>query len=106
MSVTVSKKGPTRIPGAERRTVTEITLDNSYAEGGEPLTAAQLSLHHVEHANCTVKNGSEAEATTVGSVIYDPAAAKLIVNDYKTQKPMVKEKDLSKVVVVIEAWGR
>jgi hypothetical protein len=107
MSLTVTKEpGRPDVIGALRATRTEVTLDSSYTEGGEPLTAAQLGLRLVDRATCTVKHGSEVEATAVGSVVYDQSAGKLIVNDYKTQKPMVKEKDLSKVVVIVDAWGR
>jgi hypothetical protein len=87
-------------------TVTDVTLDNSYAEGGEPLTPAQLGLQSVDYATCLVKNGSEAEATAVGSCWYDMTNSKLVVNDYKTQKALAKEKDVSKVVIRVMAYGR
>lgn len=106
MAATAAVKKTAKVPGSERRTVTEVTLDNSYAAGGEPVTAAQLGLRVVDFAVCTVKNGSEAEATAVGSVYYDAAAGKLVVNDYKTQKPMAEGKDLSKVVVIVVAHGK
>lgn len=106
MSVSTVVKSKARVPGAARSTISEVTLDNSYAEGGEPLTAKELGLRIVDSATCFVKNGSEAEATAVGSVYYDTSAAKLIVNDYKTQKPMAGAKDLSKVVVIVHASGK
>jgi hypothetical protein len=87
-------------------TVTDVTLDNSYAEGGESLTAVQLGLAAVDYATCIVKNGSEAEATAVGSVIYDSTKELLVVNDYKTQKALAGAKDTSKVVVRVVAFGR
>lgn len=84
----------------------EATGDNSYAEGGEALTPAEFGLQSIDHAICIVKTLSEAEATTVGSVWYEPAKALLHVNDYKTQKELAKEKDLSKVVVQVTAFGK
>lgn len=87
-------------------TVTDVTLDSSFQENGESLTAAQLGLAKVDHASCTVKNGSEAEATAVGSAWYDPTKELLVLNDYKTQKTLAKEKDVSKVVVRVIAFGK
>lgn len=93
------------VPGSGRRSVTEVTLTNSYPEGGLLVSPKELGLQRVSDAFCVVKNGSEAEATAVGSVWYDKATGKIKVNDYKTQKEMVKEKDLSKVVVLVMAQG-
>jgi hypothetical protein len=106
MPVTVSKKPVAVIPGAERRTRTELTLDNSSPAEGYSVTPTQLGLRVVTDADCSIKAGSEAEATTVGGATYDPATKKLVVLDYKTQKPMAAGKDLSKVVVVVKAYGR
>src|SRR3954471_23716707 len=99
MPVTAAIKKTAKVPGSEKRTLTEVTLDNSYATGGEPLTPTQLGLRTVDFAACSVKTFSEAEATAVGTVWYDTANQKLVVNDYKTQKQMAEGKDLSKVVV-------
>lgn len=87
-------------------TVTPVTLDNSFQENGESLTAAQLGLAKVDHAICIVKNPSEAEATAVGSAWYDKTKELLVLNDYKTQKTLAKEKDVSKVVVEVTAFGK
>lgn len=104
MAVSVSSVTAPRNTGFY--TVTDVTLDNSYQENGESLTAAQLGLAAVDFAQCTVKNGSEAEATAVGPCYYDPTKELLVVNDYKSQKPLAKEKDLSKVVVRVLAFGK
>lgn len=105
MAVSTKRISKGTVPGAGRRSVTEVTLDSSYQENGEPLTAKELGLRRVTDAFCIVKNGSEAEATTVGSAWYEPAKALLHVNDYKTQKEMASAKDLSKVVVLVMANG-
>lgn len=84
----------------------EATGDSSYAEGGEALTPADFGLQYIEHAVPVVKNGSEAEATTVGSAWYDKAKSLLRFNDYKTQKELAKEKDIGKVIVEVTAFGK
>jgi len=86
--------------------VTDVTLDSSYAEGGEPLTAEQLGLASVDYAVCTIKNGSEAEAVPIMGPWYDQAKSLLHLNDAKTQKELVKEKDVSKVVIRVLAFGK
>jgi hypothetical protein len=106
MSVTASIKRTAKVPGSERRSITEVTMDNSYAENGEALSAAELGLRTVDFAYCNVKNGSESEAVAVGSCWYDATNAKLRVNDYKTQKEMAAGKDLSKVVIRVYAFGK
>lgn len=106
MSATAVVKKTARVPGSEKRTVTEVTLDNSYAEGGEPLTPKELGLRTVDSAVCIAKNLSESETVTVGSIWYDTANQKLRVNDAKTQKEMAGTKDLSKVVVIVTALGK
>jgi hypothetical protein len=104
MSVTVSKKPTSTIPGAERRTVTEITLDNSYASGGEALTAAQLGLRHVEAAICSVVHGTESATYRAVTAYYKEGKLHLI--DSATGKEVESTKDMSKVVVQVVAFGR
>ena len=105
MPVTVAAVQTARPPGAERRTITTVTLDNSYAEGGEPLTAAQLGLTKVTFAECSVVNGSELEANPVDTAYYTPATSKIHVIDGKTSKEMAGTKDMSKVVIQVTAYG-
>lgn len=104
MAVSIVGSNPPRNVGFYTSTI--VKLDNSYLEGGEPLSAAQLGLAVVDEAICFPTNGSEAEATAVGEIRYSTSAEKLIVMDYKTQKEMAKEKDLSKVLVRVVAFGK
>lgn len=87
-------------------TTTDVTLDSSYFEGGESLTAAQLGLASVDTAVCTVKNGSEAEATPIVSAWYDPAKALIHVNNSKTGKEAASAANVEKVVVRVWAFGK
>jgi len=95
-----------KVPGSETLTETDITFDNSYAEGGEPVTAAQLQLNRVTSGWCQVKNGSEAEATPVVSAFFDAEKMLIHLNDSKTGKELAKEKDCSKVVIRVFALGK
>jgi len=103
-SVAISKQE--KVPGSERRTVSNVTLDNSYAEGGESLTAKELGLTSVDFAICTIKNGTEAEATPVCSAWYETSKALLHVINAKTQKEVAGAADLSKVIVHVIAFGQ
>lgn len=105
MPVTLSTVQTARPPGAERRTVTTVTLDNSYAEGGEPLTQAQLGLKKVLFADCQLLNGTEIEATPAAAAYYTPATEKIHLVNGKTSKEMVAAVDCSKVVVQVTAYG-
>lgn len=97
---------PYRVVGAQRETITEVTADSSYEEGGEALTAAQLGLNIVESADCLVVNGSEAEANPVDNAWYTQATSKIHLEDGKTSKEMAGTKDMSKVKVLVTARGR
>jgi hypothetical protein len=105
-AVTAAVVRTQRVPGAETLTETDITCDNSYAEGGEPVTAAQLGLNRVSAGWCQIKNGSEAEANPVTSAFFDASTMLLHLNSSKTGKEVAKEVDCSKVVVRIFALGK
>jgi hypothetical protein len=96
----------TRIPGAERVTVTTVTFDNSYLEGGEPLTAKELGLRTVNYAICTMTNGSEEATVRAGDPYYTPATSKIHLIDNATGKEVASTKDMSKVVVQVVAFGK
>ena len=96
---------PYRIVGHRKETVYDVTLDESYAEGGESLTAANLGLNYVEPGVvCQITNGPEAEKW-VGEANYTATTEKLHLQDVKTGKELAKETDTSKVVVRVTARG-
>lgn len=95
---------PTSV-GASFRTTTEVTFDNSYAEGGEAFTPANAGLTSFSSTPfVNVVNGSEAEANPVNTAYY--SGEKLHLIDGKTSKEMAKEKDMSKVKVIVMANGK
>lgn len=91
--------------GSTFRSVTEAVFDNSYAEGGEAFTPANAGLLRFDHApTVSVVNGSESETNPVDSAYY--GSEKLHLTDGKTSKEMAKEKDMSKVKVIVTAHGK
>lgn len=103
MGVAIARNQKARVPGAEKRTVTKVTFDNAYQENGEPLTAAQLGLRHVDFATCNVTHGSEAEGSP--TAWYEPAVGKIHLISPKTGKEVAGAVDCSHVVVEVVAFG-
>lgn len=105
MALTITTlQSPTSV-GSNFKTVTEAVFDNSYAEGGEAFTPANTGLSSFVHTpTCSVVNGSEAEANPVNTAYY--GSEKLHLVDGKTSKEMAKEKDMSKVKVIVTAYGK
>jgi hypothetical protein len=102
MGVAVSVTSKRRVP-SEKRSITDVTFDNSYQAEGEPLTAAQLGLKKVRSAICQVIHGSEAEGSP--TAWYDVANSKIRLINSKTGKEVVGAVDCSKVVVRVTALG-
>jgi hypothetical protein len=107
MAVTVESVGnlPHRIVGNQRVTEKNVTLDNSYAEGGEPLTKAQLGLTEVTSADCFIVAGSESSTLRPTNAYYTASEEKIHLIDSATGKEIEGTKDLSKVKVLVRARG-
>lgn len=104
MGVSVVIKRKRRVVGSQKKVVAEVTFDNSYAENGEPLTAAQLGLKKVNESTSELVHGSEAEG--IGSAAhYEAAAGKIHLFNSKTGKEVVGAADCSHVVVQVTAYG-
>ena len=91
--------------GKKRPTVTNVTLDDAYATGGEAVTAAQLGLSYVDHVSCSTNTGHVAQ--------YDKANAKIILYycDYNAVADgalieVPNTTDVSGVVVTCHAFGK
>lgn len=87
-------------------TLTEVQLSNSYPEGGEPCTAAQLGLASVDFAFAQIVNGTEATEKWIGEAWYTPSTAKLHLQDVKTGKELAKETNTEKVKLQVLAFGK
>lgn len=62
MAVSVAQVGdlPYYTDGHRKRTVTDVTMDSSYATGGEPVTLDQLRLSAVTHAEAQITVAANA----------------------------------------------
>lgn len=108
MAVSTTINDTARVPGSRRQTVSTVTLDNSYLEGGEPVTAAELGLTRIDWGLAQLLTGSESETVEVGFVSFvkkTDTTAVIEAYSYKSQKPIAKEKDLSKCKVLVWAMG-
>lgn len=108
MAVSTTINNTAWVPGARRQTVSTVTLDNSYLEGGEPVTAAELGLTRIDWGLAFLLTGSESEAVEVGWVSFvkkTDTTAVIEAYNYKTQKPIASTKDLSKCKVLVWAMG-
>jgi hypothetical protein len=97
------------VPGSRRQTVTEVTLDTEYAAGGEPVTAAELGLSRFEWGFCLPLTGTESETIELGFlslVRKSDVAAVIEAYSWKTGKVVATGKDLSKVKVLVIAYGK
>lgn len=104
-AIAISRVQPPRVPGAEKRTVTRITLDNAYPAGGEVVTPEDLGLQRVVFAQAEVVHGTESAELRVANADYDVVNEKLKLFDNATGKELANGKDASKVVVQVVAWG-
>lgn len=99
-------KQTARPPGADEMTVTDVTFDNSYAEGGEKVTPEDLGLTRVVHAESYVIHGTESAELRVAFAHYDEETELLHLFDAATGKELAGTKDASKVKVRVLAWGK
>jgi hypothetical protein len=96
---------PYRIVGNQKKVVKDVTFDNSYLESGEPLTATELGLNVIEYATCSVIKGSESSTLRPTNAEYTVSTGKIHLIDSATGKEVESTKDMSKVVVRVEAYG-
>lgn len=88
------------VHGNQRKTITDVVMDNSYPTGGEPLTAAQLGLQLVQDAECeVVARGANGPV----SANYDIANAKL--KALSATGEVANLTDLSAATVRVVAYG-
>ena len=95
----VLKLAVSEMPGAAVDDTLAVTLD------GEPLTAAELGLNNIEDANATVIKGSESATLRPTNAEYTISTGKIHLIDSATGKEVESTKDMSKVVVRLEAYG-
>src|SRR4051812_13258066 len=94
-----------RIEGAQRRTVTDVTLDSSYPTGGYAVTPDQLGF------GCFLEEGGQSKVKTAAggvteAVLVPQAAggAKLVCNAGGAE--VVNAANLTGCVVRVQAYGK
>lgn len=102
LAAVVSELISKEVPGAEKRTVTRHTFDNSYPTGG---AVVDVELERVTFAHCEVVHGTESAEKRVSNADYDKATGKLKLFDNATGKELANTADASKVVVQVVAYG-
>jgi hypothetical protein len=108
MAVSTTIVNTARVPGDRRQVVAEVTLDNSYETGGEPVTAEEFGLKRISYGWAMALSGTEAEATELNFVAFvrkTETTGVIEAYNYKTQKPIAAGKDLSKVKVLVFLTG-
>jgi hypothetical protein len=84
--------------GDKRVITADVTFDNSYVTGGEPVTPSALGLGSILHCN----GGSKA-----GNLIqYDPANVKLLAYVSSTGVQVANAVDLSAVTIRLQFTGQ
>jgi hypothetical protein len=91
-----------QVAGNRRHTVTAVTMDSSYAAGGEPLTANDLGLSTVEAAQVEPTGGY------VGRYIISTALLEARWTGTATASILVEPSattNLSTITFNVDAWG-
>jgi hypothetical protein len=87
---------PYRVIGAQKETIFDVTCDNSYPTGGEPIAPSDVGLSQIQSMECQVK--SVGGTVNVANVFYDEVNGKLKVYD-ETPAEAANASDLSTLVV-------
>lgn len=105
MALTFTKVGtkPYIVTGHEKKTITDVTFDNSYPTGGEAVTAANLGLNNVYRADAFVKSATGG-GVNVANAFYNESTQKILVYD-ETPAEAANTADLSNLVVRVVAYG-
>lgn len=102
MSVVVERVKRSAVPGAERYTVTNITLDSAYATGGYAVSADDLGLSDIAFAMCQVVVPSSEDPVDGAALV----SGKLVCTISGVEVANTATNDLSDAVVQVVAVGR
>jgi hypothetical protein len=103
MALTFTRVSKPDVVGSYRQAVTDVTMDNSYASGGEAVTPKNLGLTVVDYATCHIQSTSGG-GVNVASAGYDPSTALLHVFD-ETPAEVASGADIATTVVRVVARG-
>lgn len=89
------------VTGNKRVVINDVTMDNSYQSGGEPLTPAQLGLSFHVSSQCNLK--AIGGTTNIAEAYYDGALLRLWD---ETPAEVAGAQDVSTCTVRIRSEGR
>ena len=108
MALTFADAGslPYYIEGNRKRVVKTVTMDSSYASGGEVVTAADLGLNHIDYAKAQIKvnSNSSDSLVSVNFAKTDGQSGKLVFYE-ETPQAIDSGDNLSSCTVHLEAVG-
>jgi hypothetical protein len=103
MAVSVSLDQRPKAVGDEMRVRATVTMDSSYATGGESLTAKELGLRYVNFAIPTVS--AVGGTVNVAQAYYDKSTEKLKLFD-ETPAEVANAADVSGIKIQVVAFGK
>lgn len=96
---------PYYIEGANKRTVTDLTLTGTYVTGGVAVTASDVDLNYVDHATAEINvnaNASDSVAT-VGVAETSTGFSLLFYEESPAQ--ITNGDTVTGMIVRVTAWG-
>jgi hypothetical protein len=96
-----------RISGAEKKTVTDVTMDSGYVTGGEPVTAAQLGFSSVcNSATAQIKttSGAGVNVASCAAVVQTDGSVNLKCHD-ETPAEVANAADIATTIIRVTATG-
>ncbi len=97
---------PYYIVGNQKKTVTDVTLDNSYTSGGEVVNASDLGLNNIDHAEAQIKVNANATDSMVSVNFSETSgqSGKLVFYE-ETPGAITAADDLTGCTVRVIAYG-
>lgn len=108
MAATVAQVGdlPYYIEGNHKHTVRDVTMDSSYLTGGEVVTAADLGLNYIDHADAKITVASNATDTVANAQFVRSSGVTGLLKLYDASPAEITSGDnVSGLVARVHAWG-
>lgn len=108
MAASVAQVGdkPYYIDGAQKRTVTDVTMDSAYLTGGEVVTAANLRLNYIDHAIADITvPGNATDALANAQFVRSSGITGLVKLYDQTPAEITSADNVAGTTVRVTAWG-
>lgn len=96
-----------RIQGAQKKTITDVTMDSGYVTGGEPVTAAQLGMSSVVHdatAQIKTTSGAAVNVASCSAITQTDGSVNLKCHD-ETPAEVANAADIATTIIRVTAFG-